>query len=387
MRILKAGISCLLMMMLLGCWDRKEIDELGIVLGVAFDKQSNQISTLHTFALPKTSSEKSDVKSEKWVNLENTGDLVSENVRGLVKSSIRFPTYEHLKVIVISEELGRSVPLKQMTDYLLRNPESRRSVKLVVSKGKAGEMLKVTSPLDMNPAYKLSEIADRSEQLLELPPKTTLGEVSSKLTSKTSFYVQRSELNANREAVLSGAVAVKGTTGKVIGSLTEEETRGLNFILPNNNKKSAIVKVFDPESEQQFIYELRKIRANLIPVVQGKQISFVVSVQTEGRMREDWRLQGNAFDSRFIKQSEKAAADTIQQAVKALLNKTQKELGADIAGFGKQLSIHYPRTWKEVADYPSTFPYKSIFGNSGTAAWCSLILRCRDNRLQKNTCL
>ncbi|WP_248925782.1 Ger(x)C family spore germination protein [Paenibacillus hamazuiensis] len=345
-----AAIAFAALLVLTGCWDRKEIEELGIVLGVGFDKKDKQIASLHCFALPKASSEKGAVKTGNFANVHSVGDLVFDNVRTLTKGSVRYPTYEHLKIIVISEELARTVDLKNMIDFLLRNPEARRSTKVIISKGKASDMFKEAAPLEPIPALKLSELADTAIRSADMAPRMILGELSAKLTSKTSFIVQETEMVPNVGARITGAAVIKGDTGKMIGSLSEKETEGLGFILEENKKNSGIVKVPGQEGGKPFVYEFRKVRSSIVPVVSGDQISFTLSIESEGKLREDWRIPGNAFDNHFIKQSEKATEETIKQLTEAAIHKTQKEFNVDVVGFGKKLSIHSPKLWKDMKE-------------------------------------
>lgn len=372
------GWLVLALLLLTGCWDRKEIEETGIVLGLAFDKQNKQIETLHCFALPKSLSERGGSGTKNFVNLHNEGDLVFDNVRALAKGSVRYPSYEHLKVIVISEELARTTDLRNMLDFLLRNPQARRSTKVILSKGKAEELFKPVTPLEPVSALKLSELADASSLTLEMAPRMILAEMSAKLVSKTSFVVQRGEIVPHAGAQLSGGAVIKGDTGKWVGSLSAKEMAGLHFLLKDNHVKSGIVEVEDPAGkEPPFVYEFRKIRSKMEPRIKDGEISFTVSIETEGKLREDWRTSGSAFDNSFIRHTEERTAERIKEMTEFALAKVQKELQADVAGFGKKLSIHSPQVWKSVKeDWETVFSAIPVevqvrvsirdYGNRGT---------------------
>ncbi len=90
------------------------------------------------------------------------------------------------------------------------------------------------------------------------------------------------------------------------------------------------------------------MKSRIKPQVKGGRISFTVDISTEGKLREDWLLPGNAFEQEFIKKAEKVTEKEILRLAEKALAKTQKDFKVDVAGFGKRLSIHYPQVWKEV---------------------------------------
>jgi spore germination protein len=343
------------LIMITGCWDRVELEDIGIVLGVAIDesatkaakkqekeelkgqaKERKHILMVHHFIIPQEVEGKTRTgKNKPYSNVINEGETIFEIVRELSTRVARPPNYEHLKVIVISEEIARSTDLRDIINFFLRNPESRRTIKMLIAKGKARETFEKKPPIMANPALKMAKMIENTKKTLRMAPEMTLGDMSEKLTSETSFVMQR---------VVT--TVINGKTHKMVGWLGEDEMEGLNWM--SGKGKAGIVKGTDQKTGKTMVYEVGKMRSRIKPKVQGNNISFTVDIETEGSLREDWLEPGNAFKENLIKRAEKAAEMEIKRLTQKALTKTQKKFKVDVAGFGKQLSIYYPKVWKEV---------------------------------------
>ncbi|MDR7001880.1 Ger(x)C family spore germination protein [Neobacillus niacini] len=342
-----------------GCWDRREIEDIGIVLGLGFDKpvkeikkqehrsgKGQRVSMIHQFAIPKQSATNKEGGAQKdYLNLISEGDLVFDNLQDITMRMSRPPSYEHLKVIVISGDAARTNDLNNITNFLLRNTETRRTTRVVISKGKASEVFE-KQDIVTNPTLRLMESIKNYKKVMRMSTELKLGEMSGYLAAKRSFVVQR-VTTSKKEMKISGAAVIKGNSGKMVGWLGEKEIEGLNWLKGDKGKRG-IVEGVDPKSKEMFVYEFRKMKSKIKPKVTRGQISFTVDIETEGKLREDWVDPGNAFKTDFLKRVEQATEIAIKKAAKRALLKTQKELKEDVVGFDKRLSIEYPREWKMV---------------------------------------
>ncbi|NRD77742.1 Ger(x)C family spore germination protein [Bacillus sp. BRMEA1] len=343
-----------------GCWDRREIQDIGITLGIGFDKpvvkevkeqghkseQGHRVSMIHQFAIPKQSAANKEGGAQKdYFNLISEGDLVFDNLQEISMRIAIPPSYEHLKVIVISEDVARTIDLNNIINFILRNTETRRSTRVVVSKGKAREVFEKQGIIT-NPALKLMESTDNYNKTMRMATEIKLGEISGYLSSKRSFVVQR-VTTSKKEMKIHGAAVINGKSGKMIGELGEKEIEGLNWLKGDKGRRG-IVEGVDPKSKGKLVYELRKMKSKIQPKVTGSKISFTIEIETEGKLREDWVNPGNAFKTDFIKRAELATGIAIKKTAERTLAKTQKEFKEDVLGLDKRLSIDYPHVWKKV---------------------------------------
>ncbi|TXK77361.1 Ger(x)C family spore germination protein [Paenibacillus sp. N3.4] len=367
-------LSCMILLFpITGCWDRVEIEDVGIVLGIGFDKPSEdmkepsqtmavqpiqgknkRISMMHHFAIPKHfAAKEGGLALNNYINIVSEGDAVFDNINRLSSRLSRIPSYEHLRIIVISGELAKTFDLQNMINFLLRNTETRRTIRVMISEGKTSDIFQKKG-IDSNPALKLRGMAEEFHKTLLIPPLLELGDMSENLTGKKSFIIQR-VVTFGKENKLAGAAVIKGDQGRMIGWIGEKEVVGLNW-LKGGNKQTGITKGVDPKSGERIVYEVRTIKSTIVPKVEAEQISFEVNIQTEGRLREDWAYPGNALEESFVKRAEQATEVSIKKSVETALAKTQKEYKVDVINFGKKLEIKYPKVWKQIKDdWDTTF--------------------------------
>ncbi|MTI66371.1 MAG: Ger(x)C family spore germination protein [Firmicutes bacterium] len=197
------------------------------------------------------------------------------------------------------------------------------------------------------PSFKLLTMGENVKRTSRIPPIMTLGGMSKKMAAKSSFIMQRIVPHKD-DIILAGAAIIKGKTNKMLGFLGKEETEGLNWL--SGKGKGGIVEAIDKETKEMIIYEIKNIKSKMIPKVENGEISFDVKIESEGKLSEDWLVTSDAFDEKFIKRAEKTIEDEVMILVNKAIEKTQKEFKVDVSGFGKILSIKYPKVWEEVKD-------------------------------------
>lgn len=360
-------LMCVLLtfMIMAGCWDRREIEDIGFVLGLGIDKlekvkaeeekeqgegrqKIRPISIVNHFVIPHMKSGNNGGGNKKnYKNVISEGDNVFQILRELSTTVELPPNYEHLKVIIISEDVASSMDLRKLVNFFLRNQETRRTIKLFIAQGRARDVFESEPILVNDLAIKMLQITDNAKRNLRIAPELDLGEMSEKLTAETSFIVQR-VITSQKKSRISGAAVIQGKSHKMVGWLSEAEMEGLNWI--NGKGKMGVVEGKDDNKDEIVIYEVDQIKRKIKPYVEGDKISFVVEVETEGALREDWAVSEDAFDHSYIERMEQTMEEEINRSVDKALAKIQKELKVDVAGFGKQLSFQYPEVWEKVKD-------------------------------------
>lgn len=351
-----------------GCWDRREIEDLGIVVGIAIDKpkqtvagkremkeafehrygKRQRITITQQFVVPgvfggqegKGSSEK-----KPYVNISSEGDTVLQVIRQYSTVASRPPYYEHLKAIVIGEDVARSINLQKLLDFFLRDHEFRRNVKIVIAEESARAVLEAQPQIEDLPAFRLLKLTENTYKTSRMPPVLSMGDMSEKMAAGSSFLMQRVVARGN-DVKLGGAAVIKGKSNRLVGWLGEEEIDGLNWL--SGKVKGGVVEAVDEQTKEMVVYEIHNTKSSIKPRVEGEKISFTVEIESEGRLSEDWNLKANAFDEKYLKRACRAVEAEVGLLVGKALEKTQKEFKVDVAGFGKQLSIKYPKVWQKV---------------------------------------
>ncbi|MEH7355213.1 Ger(x)C family spore germination protein [Neobacillus drentensis] len=372
-RLLFRFLSFLLLLTLTGCWSQREIEELGLVVGIALDLEkdksleealernenrypdkalmtiTNQLITSET-----TGAGKKEGKSQQkaYNNVSESGDAILPVLRNMVLRSDKHLFAQHLKVIVIGEDLARTVNLNQILDFFLRGQEVRPSSIILIAKNRASKTLESKEPAVI-PALHLIQISKGQERTTKILPPISLGKLSGKLHSESSFLLQNVSTK-NGEVKFEGASLIDGRAKKLRGFLNEKDLEGITWV--TGKGKGGLVKSLDEKTGQLIIYEIESMKSKIRPHVVGNNISFEVNISSEGRIAENWVVSRKVSENEFLKRAEKVSKKEVERLVKNVLDKTQKEYQADVLGFGDRLRIEYPKVWENVKkDWDQTF--------------------------------
>lgn len=360
-------LLAVLIVTIVGCWDRQEIEESGIVVGIAFDspksagsadksdpalydsgKGEQHIIITYQYVVPKAVSggEKGATPNKlPYINVSGEGKSVTEIVENINSLESRAPEYSHLKVILISSEVARSINIYKLLNALLRHNKAARNVNIFIAEGSAASVFETDPGNEDLPAFKLNMVAENYKKATKMPPIITLGDVSKKMAGRNSFALQRI-IDRNDIMDVSGTAVIKGQENKLVGWLDEYETEGFNLM--TGKVQSGSIETIDDITGQTVVIMVEKILNRIKPVVSGDNISFTLEIKMEANIAEDWLLTADAFNPEFIKRMEKASEKEVMKKVSEALEKIQKVLKVDIAGFGKKLSIKYPSVWRKV---------------------------------------
>ncbi|URT70330.1 Ger(x)C family spore germination protein [Cytobacillus firmus] len=370
MRRIKKSIlicCCISILFMGGCWDRVDIEDIGLACGVGVDYQESSAKhitpefTIQT-VVPKVLAGENGgggSQAEPFQNLTIDESSLFEAGREASTATSRSPNYSHLKVLVISKEAAQSINLLQLLNFFFRDHEIRRTVHVLISEERASEILSIKGTKDPVPALKLLSITENMKtKTAKMPPKLSLGDFSEKMSASSSFLVQKVQKFKGGVQII-GAAVIKGNTQKMIGELNEDETFGINCI--TGEAKAGAVTGVDKETDKIITYEIDQLKSSIRPKVNGEDISYTVNINTEGRLSEDWIPNSDAFNEKFIRDAEKTIEKEFMRLMEAGLTKTQKELKVDVAGFGESLRINQPKVWKKVkGNWEERFPEASI---------------------------
>ncbi|NQX67178.1 Ger(x)C family spore germination protein [Paenibacillus alba] len=352
MKSCKMQVAVLLVLISLlvlpGCWDKREIEQLGMIAGISLDQAedsgNSRIKVTQQFVNTTIGTKDQVVKG--YYNLTDEGTNLFEIIRKTSTRTDRSPYYTHLKVIILSDKITSSAQLLDLMNFFQRDHEMRRSVRVYFSKGPASGFLEKKMENNEIPAFNIFYRSRNHYKTLAMARQITLGEISVNLSSDNSFLVQEIDLTDGYK--MQGAAVISGKKKRLIGWLDKDEVSGVNWILgTRHGSQGGVLKVVDNKTKKEIIYEVNNTKTNIKPKVEGERISFLVSIESEGRLGEDW-TSNDAFEEGYIKKVDKQVADEVKGLVEHSIAKIKDAYKVDVAGFGEQLRIHNYRTWKQV---------------------------------------
>lgn len=367
MRVCMILIGALLI--LTGCWDHREIEELGIVTGVAIDQpedseQSHMVTVTNQYVLPQSIS--SQVKSgtsgnKPYVNETVTAPSILQTIREQSKFVSRPPYYYHLKSVVISKELAEKTDLLKLTYFFYRDHEIRRSVQVFLSDEKARDLFTIAPEEDKVPSIYLDKLTQNyTTKTAEMAPSLSLGDMSKYFSHEKSFIIPLASLKENA-IYLNGGAIVDATSKKMVGILTKNETRTYNWI--TEKSQGGVIEVYGVDHDQKhpFTYEIKKMKSKVTPTYRNGQLTYDIRLSYQGKLGEDWSYQSNQFNQGYVEQQEKAIEEKLYSIVVESLQKAQQEHGVDYYEFMEPFRIKYPKEWYKLKDNWNSVFSKATF--------------------------
>jgi len=261
-----------------------------------------------------------------------------------------------LKVVVISSELAREINLEKQLKFIFRDNDIRPSCVVLISKEKASKTLISNKP-EVVPSFYLRGIVDNQFRNNKILQPMTLSKLNGIMNSGSSFILQN-VISTKGEVEFAGAGIIKGKLNKLIGTLNEHDVEALSWI--TGKSKGGVLKTYD-KSGEVLTYEIKSVNTKIKSKVQGNDISFHVSITSEGRLIENWNTSEVPSDNKYLKESEDDFEQELKEMVYKIIHKLQEVYHVDVAGFGNELRIEHPMVWKKVKkDWDKTFSHSEI---------------------------
>jgi len=354
-----------------GCWDRTELEERLIIVGMAIDcTEDRKIILTPNYVIPEGvgGGEKTAAPQKlPYANTSVEGRNIIEIIEMFGNIISRRPNYEHLKVIIIGEEVARSFNLYELINTLIRHPEMPRNVNVLISEGEARQFFEEQPNIEDIPSFNILMILSDAKYKLGIPPELGLGDISEKMSGSKSFVVQRIAMRNGIQSLpdtvpigsgsgagkgdiyeVRGAAVIESGTYMLAGWLNDMETDALNWIMGKSN--NGIVEIEQKDTGEIIVYKINRVKTSIKPKVTGNNISFTIESEFEGALTEVRDMKIDIFRDNIINEVEETAAEIIKDRMEKTMNRIQKELKADVADFGKKLSIKYYSVWEQVKD-------------------------------------
>ncbi len=363
-----------------GCWDASEIEDLGISTAIAVDRVSNgQIQvTLQILNPAHISPSGGGVgggtggKGAEYWNVSGTGDNISQ---ALSKISDSLPKKLYLaqnNIIIIGEEMARS-GFGNLIDYLIREPTTRLTNYVFVSRGKASDILSIPPNLEELPSDEIQEsiytiaLKNTAPSQMKDVAACFIGPTSSFVTAKIEGIPripqqpadgnQTSQNNpeANKQINLQGLAVIK--EGKLVDFLTQDESYG--YMLITNKAPRIVFNVGCPgvENADVAIDVIRAVTKTNVKIENGRLI-YNIGVKAEGNISEitgDLDVLNEKNIEIINKEVEKGLADRIKITIERA-----QDLDSDFLGFLPIFHRTYPKEYKIYKD-----SWNKIFPNVG----------------------
>lgn len=352
--------------LLSACWDRYELEERATILGLAVDlgdasemsklpkvthlegeapesvsdtvyKVTAQIAVPGKIKLGPEGSTGEGSEKIAWV-LEAYGHTMRDALATMQQQLAERLYLGHLQIIVVSEDLARQGIL-DISDYLRRNSEVRRTAWMIISEGDAHSILTIAPPIETVPALYLADTLDNAVRFGKLPEEY-LGK----------FWINLSDVGV--EAIMplvkpvgNDRIFVSGLSyfneEKMVGSMTPLEIGAYLALLGEAKGGYSFMVSLD---EAVYILTSHKRRSTIEVELQNGNPSAAVDIRIEAYIDEE--INNGKLNEKKITEIEKEANTYLEEVLSKLLEKLQSEQ-SDVFGIGARVRAKYSDYWTE----------------------------------------
>ncbi|WP_100487251.1 Ger(x)C family spore germination protein [Sporolactobacillus pectinivorans] len=350
-------MTCILL--LTGCWDKKELNQLAIVMAMGFDKdaKTGQINlTLQVIRPSAINRQQSGSQEAPYDIVSASGNTMFEALKEANKKLDRKFFFSHLKIIIVGERAARS-GLSDLLDFVTRTYEMRTNTWLLVTRDDVGHLLEIKHGIESIQATYMEELIRTqmpymtvtSTDTTHFIKKITVNGIGP-VTGVFSIQNERGISATDDQPELRQGIILSGTAvfkkDKLSGYLNTNETRGLNYL--TDTSKSDYLHVPSVGDKQKKIeIEVKKVKSKIDPVKVNKKTVFNIEVYAVGNIVEDDNAT-DILDQKQLSFVNREIEGSIQNTIQSILDKTQKQLKTDVIGFGRAFEIKYPAEWKKI---------------------------------------
>lgn len=340
------------MLLLSGCWDRTEINDLAFITGSAFDRTKDGKYLLSVqLAVPQGKQGTGNGgPQKKFVVLSGTGKNASEAFEIIQKKSSRRLFTAHRSVIFIGESLGRQ-GIDDVLDVFAHDPRQRLKTYIMVVRGESGQaVLETKYPFEQVPIEAVKELEGlRTEMAVTLRDYFISASSPGISPVLGAIEAQRGSDDGNKQDSelfkLAGTAIFKGA--RIVGFLNGNETSG--FLWATDRMRHGRITADLPDGKGNVGILLN--RANRRIVANRKGDRLIVNLRLEGvgslvenNSRLDISRPANLAAVRT------ALERSIEEQVRRVVEKLQKQYRTDSIGIGREIYRDHPKQWKRLME-------------------------------------
>ena len=346
----------IILLLLTSCRSQQELDELGIVAGVAVDTgrgtdplSQGGTSVEITAQIVSFSSAKStqgkdsgDGPSGAW-NLKLQGESVLEAIRSSLNVTNRHLYFSHNQVLIFGRDLAER-GLRNHIDFFIRDYEARMNVPLVIADGRGSELLAVEPDNAILSAEFISDLVSLQKKQGDCVD-TRFFQFAQDLASweKGTLVpiIGIDEQDDKKQLKIKGTAVMQKDT--MVGELDAIATRGVSWVL--GTVKEGTVTVVTPQGLVTVEITDAKVSREITFDQEGK-MHVTIKIQQTGIIGHATGGTGNGYEQN-IDEIQKAVEKEIEKEIRAGKEKLVA-CCCDAYGFGDSLRRFQHKTWEEV---------------------------------------
>ena len=341
----------LLLPLLSGCYNYRELNELGITTAVSIDYKDNNFYVIAEVINPIKQQDASSSNNSPFINYNSSSSSLQDAFRKVVLESPRQLYAAQLEIIVLSEEVVNN-HLEEVLEYFARDPEARTEIKIIVAKTEdSTKAITLQTLLTSLSSSNIINSLDLQSKVLGMDYPVTLNELLNMYIDPYLEVVLPSmtlygnyEIGDEKENITTSSpkaiVKIDGSTitkdNKILGYLDLEESKILNLI--NGKLKETIIKM--NYYDGYIIFEPNRIKVSRELDIKNNIIKINISGYSKTK---EIQSNINAKDPKEIEKLNKALNMELEKKITDTFNSIREKYSTDVFGFQE---LYYRTNYK-----------------------------------------
>ncbi len=341
----------LLLPLLSGCYNYRELNELGITTAVSIDYKDDAFYVIAEVINPIKQQDASSSNNSPFVNYNSSSSSLQDAFRKVVLESPRQLYAAQLEIIVLSEEVVNN-HLEEVLEYFARDPEARTEIKIIVAKTEdSTKAITLQTLLTSLSSSNIINSLDLQSKVLGMSYPVTLNELLNMYIDPYLEVVLPSmtlygnyEIGDEKENITTSSpkaiVKIDGSTitkdNKILGYLDLEESKILNLI--NGKLKETIIKM--NYYDGYIIFEPNRIKVSRELDIKNNIIKINISGYSKTK---EIQSNINVKDPKEVEKLNKALNMELEKKITDTFNSIREKYGTDVFGFQE---LYYRTNYK-----------------------------------------
>ncbi|MDI3327877.1 MAG: Ger(x)C family spore germination protein [Alicyclobacillaceae bacterium] len=346
--------------LLSGCWDRVEVSELAIMVGLGIDQAPDGVEVtaqvIHVASQAgqgggNSQGGTSQGIQQPYLNFQERGATLQEAMHRFYRSFPRRLFVAHNTVVVFGRKYAEQ-GFDRALDYLERERSFRRSQMFVVTSGSARDLLSARTGLERLTARGIRELIDQQRDTSMTETSIELRVIDQLLSPSGTVAMSWVDPDGNRARV-KGVGLFRG--GRLVDLVPLREARGLMWLLGRAGRAQIDLPCNGPSSKgQKITVRLLATRVDIDPVPGPDGPLFRVRLQGDGEVEA--LCPGETPSPEAFRRWGELAAREIRKEMEQAMERL-KEKRVDAVQFGTRIFRKDPAWWRTIARrWPDLFP-------------------------------
>lgn len=332
-----------------GCWSKREIEDLGLILGMGISKTGDGLYIVTVqLANPQAIVAENADQRDLYTILEYSGLSIFDATRNLSAVSARRLFFPHLKVLIIDEAIAKE-GLGEVVGFLKQDLELRLEHEVLISKISPREILDTPNTLGVVPAQLLDQAGRRVgiiDKIYVADMRELIGVTSNPYLNFTTSLVEKrfAPTEQERDYLKISSIAVFDND-KLAGYLDYEEGQAYNFI--TGNFLNGLI-AFEGREDKRVVIEMLGANSSVRPSFKDGKVSFDIEISGEGNIAE--RIPKGEKQNLDIESLKEQLDKTIEDKINKALDRAQNELKVDYYNLSTHFHRKLPKEFHQLRD-------------------------------------